>query len=492
MRFGPGDLLENFSSSLLRRDNPPLFSLRLSLFLAAIAVLLRPTNIFIWLAILTLALTRMTLDGASPLGWSSTTAVLTREIVLCGLSALAVSVLSDRLYFGFWAFPPYTWLHFNLTQSLAVLYGEMPWHYYLVQGIPLLTITFLPFVLVGVFKSAWSPSPSPASSILQTNTLRTLAFVVLSMIGTLSVISHKEVRFIYPLLPALHVLAAPTLTSFFTEARPTPESQDPNPLRPSTPTTLRHKFFLANVLSINLIVGTYLTMFHQPAAISVVHFLRWEFEHIHPDRLDLHLPSPLSSFSSSSSSSSSNNDDDSDPLFALFLTPCHTTPWRSHLVYPRLRARALACEPPLHTAPGSVERAAYVDETDRFYALDGDKGGGGDEVGSWGWRFLDEEIWPVITTSEGGGEEGERDGAVEGKKVRGGEMPRYIIGFEGIESMLMGFFSGEGAVGADLGVNLTRKWSAFNGLFNEEPHRRGRLVVWDTGVDASRKYLTGE
>ena len=116
-----------------RQLTPP--SLRLSLVLAATAVLLRPTNILIWTGILTLTLTRLTLDGQSPLRRPALL-VLFREIALCGLSTLALSVLSDRLFFGFWAFPPYKWLHFNIAQSLAVFYGSMPWHYYLVQGIP--------------------------------------------------------------------------------------------------------------------------------------------------------------------------------------------------------------------------------------------------------------------------------------------------------------------------------------------------------------------
>ena len=366
----------------------------------------------------------MTLDGASPLQQQSLL-VLVRETAVCGLSTLAVSVVSDRLYFGFWTFPPYKWLYFNVSQSLAVFYGQMPWHYYLSQGIPLLTTTFLPFTLFGLFKSV---SPSGPSSILQSNTLRTLAFTVITTVGTLSMVSHKEVRFIYPLLPILHILAAPFLSSFFIAPPPKDNPADGKP----QPTLLRHKFFLANILCINVILAIYLSTFHQPAPIAVVNFLRSEFETLHPDRLDLHQP-PTSS----------------DPLFALFLTPCHSTPWRSHLVFPRLRARALTCEPPLDTSPGSAERATYRDEADRFYD---------DPAG-----FLRREMWPA-----------------------GEEMPKFVIGFEGIEEVLREVLVDGGddvAVGG--GMNLTRRWSAFNGLFNEDWRRSGKLVVWDTGVGGS-------
>lgn len=414
-----GDAKHQKQPALLARSS--VNSLHLSLVLAATAVLLRPTNLLIWLAILTLTLTRFTLDGASPVR-QSTLLALIREIVICGSAVLAASVVTDRLYFGFWTFPPYKLLYFNLSQSLAVFYGQMPWHYYLSQGIPLLSTTFLPFVLVGLYKATASSTSSPA---LQSNTLKTLSFAVLTTVGALSLISHKEVRFIYPLLPVLHVLAAPYIASFFTG----PPSTSP-PTTPTRPTTiLRHKFFLANILSLNLLLATYLSALHQPAPINVTTFLRHEFERLHPNLLSLggNTPPP-----------------EEAELFALFLTPCHSTPWRSHLVYPTLRARALTCEPPMHTAPGSAERATYRDEADRFY----------DD----GASFLARELgW--------------------GKR----EVPRYIVGFEGVEKTISEFLDGEESeVGERIG--LRRVWEGFNGLFNEDWRRRGRLVVWDTGV----------
>jgi phosphatidylinositol glycan class B len=54
------------------------------------------------------------------------------------------------------------------------------------------------------------------------------------------------------------------------------------------------------------------------------------------------------------------------------LTPCHSTPWRSHLQYPPsetlagIRAWALTCEPPLGL--NATEKADYLDEADMFYA----------------------------------------------------------------------------------------------------------------------------
>jgi phosphatidylinositol glycan class B len=345
--------------------------------------------------------------------------VLGREIITCGSAALAMSIVCDRWYFGFWAFPPYQWLHFNVSQGLAIFYGEMAWHYYLTQAVPLLTTAFVPFVYVGLYKATVSSS---RGTVLQGNILKTLAFSALTAIGVLSLVSHKEFRFIYPILPTLLILASPYVASYFTS----PESSSSASATPF----LRNKRVLAGLVALNVVIGGYLSLFHQPAALRVLSFLRSEYERIYPDRLDIHAPPA------------------DDPLFALFLTPCHSTPWRSHLVYPRLRARALTCEPPLHTEPGSQERAAYRDENNRFYD---------DGIG-----FLGTEMWPAT-----GGE----------------NIPRYIVGFEGVEETVRDFFAKEKKEGRHQDVQIVKAWEGFNGLFNEDWRRTGKLVVWDTGVN---------
>ncbi|KAG8414986.1 glycosylphosphatidylinositol anchor biosynthesis [Metarhizium acridum] len=204
-----------FSAAVSTKENPKpadtlgnIWGLRLSLCLAAFAVVLRPTNILIWATLSLMALTRASLRGSSPLTWSMIL-VLAREAFLCGSLILGISVASDYFYFGFWTFPPYNWLNFNISKSLAVFYGRNPWHYYLSQGIPLLCTTSLPFVLWGLYK--------PGSlSTNERNTLRVLSSTVFTTVAALSLISHKEVRFIYPLLPILNIVAAPWAASFFT------------------------------------------------------------------------------------------------------------------------------------------------------------------------------------------------------------------------------------------------------------------------------------
>ncbi|KAK7743756.1 glycosylphosphatidylinositol anchor biosynthesis [Diatrype stigma] len=421
-----GNTESKYSSAPLFSTTAKVNDLRLSLVLAALAVLLRPTNALIWLAIGTLMLTRLTLDGKSPLT-RETLFVLFRESLLCGSFALGLSLLADRQYYGEWTFPPFTFMRFNVLHDLAVFYGENDWHYYLSQGIPLLCTTITPFALKGLYKTA-DPETSSVEPVTSANALKALTFVVSTTISSLSFVSHKEVRFITPLLPILHILAAPHVTSFFTTALETSGTSSPRALG-----WKKKPLLLAGIL-VNAIIGGYLSYFHAAAPISVVTFLRTEFENVHPQHLK--IPRPAISASQ----------DIPNELFALFLTPCHATPWRSHLVYPALRARALTCDPPIDTVPGSSERKEYQSETDRFYE---------DPV-----NFLKRELWP-------GGAPGE-------------DMARYIVGFEGIEGAIKEYFDPSGP-GRRHRIQLKEVWSSWNGLFTDDDRKAGRLVVWATG-----------
>jgi phosphatidylinositol glycan class B len=412
-----------------------LGSLRLSLFLAAVAVLLRPTNLLIWTPILLLTIRPSFIFGHElqelmlkyRMGKkiydsdqlhallelrdlrTPEILILAREVILCGSMALGFSVGADRIYFGDWAFPPYKWLYFNISQSLAVFYGRNPWHYYLFQGVPLLCTTLVPFLLMSFFTK-------------QAIELRILRWAVYFTVVTLSLISHKEVRFIYPLLPLLHLIAAQPVANFFLS--PAPPSQA-KPASKSSLNLKNHTYLFAG-LFINILLASYLGAFHQGAPLSVLTFLRTRY-------------------------ATTNQND--DRLFALFLMPCHSTPWRSHLVYPHLTARALTCEPPLHTLPGTTERETYRDEADRFYD---------DPLG-----FLGREVWPL-------------DDASTQQTV-----PRYVVGFEGIHPWLEEFFASTAAKETLGDVTLDKVWEGWNGFFNEDWRRGGRMVVWEASVSSS-------
>ncbi|KAH8428479.1 putative glycosylphosphatidylinositol-alpha 1,2 mannosyltransferase [Aspergillus melleus] len=306
-------------------DAVPLKRLRQCLSLAALACILRPTNGLIWVSLASVAWLR---------GSWAQRKTLIREVLICGSAILAISTLSDRLFYGTWTFPPLKFLYFNIAQSLAVFYGKNDWHYYISQGYPLLLTTALPFAIPGLYRTL--TQRSVFSDNAQASMQAQLGLICLIMPFTLSLISHKEVRFIYPLLPSMHVLTAPSLVAFFLPA-----------VSQSSRSYMPRRLILLFLLLANLVVALYTTVYHASGTLSVLSYLR--SQHLS------HTPVLTTS----------NAHPGAGPTVG-FLMPCHSTPWRSHLVDPDLRAWALTCDPPIGLS--ATQKETYLDEADQFYA----------------------------------------------------------------------------------------------------------------------------
>jgi GPI mannosyltransferase 3 len=278
----------------------------------------------------------------------------------------------------------------------------------------------------------WSSSSLTSTTLppFISNIRGDLTFVVLTMITTLSVISHKEVRFIYPLLPCLHVLAAPHVLSFF-NGQPLISTI----LKSPNESPLRVKSWRLPLLILlaftNVTIGFYTTQVHQRGVIDVLTFLRHGYEANVSKRKFL----PVSERASQSIDKFPQQSNSSD-IFAAFLMPCHSTPWRSHLVYQNLRAWALTCEPPLHIPANTPERASYRDEADRFYDNPS--------------LFLRKEM----NTTER-------------------RWPKYVVGFQGIESDL------KDCEKQMPGWRVQERWSGFNSHWHDDSRRKGRVMVWE-------------
>lgn len=329
---------------------------------------------------------------------------------------VAPSALLDRVYYGKWTLPLFRFLYFNIVQSLAVFYGRNPWHYYISQGVPLLLTTALPFFMIGIWEAITLQDLLPGSPARHIRLQ--LAITALFAITILSFISHKEVRFIYPLLPAFHLLAAEPLTSFlFPEKSISAESKVPK-------FRFRKKALIALLLCINMIVGYYTAVVHQSGVISVMDYLR----HQHENRPSAHNPSTV-------------------PTTVGFLMPCHSTPWRSHLVHSDIHAWALGCEPPVDLSV--ADRKAYVDEADRFY----------DDP----FSFMRNEIAGLRSTADE-----KRDLGIDAAK----SWPEYLVFFAQLEPAMRDMLS-SGEVG-----KYKECWRAFNSHWHDDWRRQGDVVVW--------------
>lgn len=356
-------------------------------------------------------------------------------------SVLALSIVSDRLYYGIWTLPPLRFLYFNIAQSLAVFYGRNRADYYFTEGLPLLLTTALPFAAVGLWQALRGPLESQTGSStvkdqdeldhahdaahsLQHRVLTRLAWTSLVMTFALSLIAHKEVRFLYPILPSLHLIAARPLSTFLPANAP-----------------LSRRAIITFLLFINLLLAAYVSQVHQRGVIDVLHHLR----HTHE------ATNSLSAYTSSSSSTQSPTHNTT----VAFLMPCHSTPWRSHLVHPSITAWALTCDPPIDV-PLS-QRSGYVDEADAFYA----------DPAAW----LGAHMADTATVAAGGSRSGQHWAAAEAR-LRSGkrrEWPGQLVFFEGLETVLGDVLRGS---------RYSECWRGFNSQWHDDGRRVGDVVVW--------------
>ncbi|KAL8997925.1 MAG: hypothetical protein Q9169_002918 [Polycauliona sp. 2 TL-2023] len=429
------------------RTHSTAYRLCRCLLLAAVACILRPTNILIWICLASFSLWKSSSSGRIiKLPWvhgglwvnitsiahgpasKRERMVLVLETIVCGTIVLVASATIDRLYYQQWTFPPLRFLYFNLAQSLSVHYGRNDWHYYLTQGYPLLLTTFLPFAVVGLYQSLFPQDSSPTQGLLTANIKRQLATTSILVPFILSFISHKEVRFIYPLLPPLHLLSAAPFTSYFFST-------------PSRHTT-RKRLLLTLILTINLLIAIFTTTLYQQAPLTTLAYLR--------------------------SRITTSNTTNTTPITVAFLTPCHSTPWRSHLIHPSLKAWALTCEPPLHLPPS--QHSTYLDEADLFYAspthfltL---------HLGRPPKNMKEQQVrLSALETATGVAWDGK--GVYIDEKGREREQKKawtgYIVAFGQLEGELGAYLRGSG-----YGVC----WRGWNGWGHEDWRRRRGMVVW--------------
>lgn len=179
-------------------------------------------------------------------------------------------------------------------QSLSVFYGSSPWHYYLSQGLPLLLTSFLPATVYALYSFLnRSPMEHGTAAGFQ------LASTVVLVTSVYSLISHKEFRFIYPLLPILHVLSAAKFENL------------------GWRTSIK-KWVLIGMILLNIPFAWYSTQVHQRGVVDVVEWLR-----------------------------KTGNVDGPEKWGSVgFLMPCHSTGWRSSVMGDG-EMWALGCEPPI-------------------------------------------------------------------------------------------------------------------------------------------------
>ncbi|KAI6860716.1 glycosyltransferase family 22 protein [Hortaea werneckii] len=400
---------EWYSASSEKRSNPRLSgrfagNLNVSLFAAALACILRPTNVLVWM-VLTFLLFRYN---------TSKIQTLAVRAVACGIIVLIVSLVADTAFYGKLTFPPLNFLQFNVVQSLSTFYGVNRPDYYFTEALSLMLTTALPFAAIGLWQSLRRPAATDTEEYRVYQVRHLLTWTILTMVLVLTLITHKEVRFIYPLLPMLHVIAAEPMADFF---HPLP-----------VPASYTRRALLALMMTANLLIASYAGTTHQRGVIDVMHYLRKQQE---------------ARFQHSPADSQTN-------ITVGFLMPCHSTPWRSHLVYPEITAWALTCEPPIDIPP--EQRATYLDEADVFYKTSA-------------------EDW--LRSNMASTETIKRDSletssdTVKDDKLR--PWPEYLVFFDQLVPILEHYLTG---------TQYTECWRGFNTHWHDDSRRYGDVVVW--------------
>ncbi|PIK52104.1 putative GPI mannosyltransferase 3 [Apostichopus japonicus] len=278
-----GLLFYPWPSSLSREPG----NARLCVLFSAVSVVMRPTAAIIWFPLYLWHLMRTNVKSK----------MIFTIYAPIGLAVLLVSMVIDYTFYGKLVFVQYNFLEFNVLHDMGEFYGSHPWHWYITQGLPAILGPHLPLVVLGGRGDARRLLP--------------LVLLVLWVVLSYSFLSHKEFRFILPVLPICMLFCG----SFLSKCKQ----------------TTKH-LLVTYLIVLNLPLALYTGLWHQRGTIDVMRFLQTEL-------------------------SSKSAPEDS---YCLFLMPCHSTPFYSHL-HINAKLRFLMCEPNLEEIPG------YIDESSVFY-----------------------------------------------------------------------------------------------------------------------------
>ncbi|CAG5121205.1 unnamed protein product [Candidula unifasciata] len=268
--------------------------------LAALSVVVRPTAALVWILLCSWHLQRVYGSAA----FNGTV----NAYLLIGSLSFGASAVVDRIWYGRWVFVQLNFLWFNLITGGADIYGVHPWHWYFVQGFPVVLGTLIfPFVV-----GAWRAKN------------KMLLWIILWILATHSFLAHKEFRFLMPIIP----LACHYCGVYFQTLCCKPPVRKFRSLKKEDK-KLKAKLSVIILLVTNLIPALYFCLLHQRGTVMVTKFI-----------YDTSLKKP-----------------DSD---VLFLMPCHSTPYYSY-IHNNISMRFLTCEPNL------MGVSNYTDEADLFY-----------------------------------------------------------------------------------------------------------------------------
>ncbi|XP_076239805.1 phosphatidylinositol glycan anchor biosynthesis class B [Calliopsis andreniformis] len=266
------------------------------LWIVGFMCMIRPTAAIIWLPLCLYHLCTSLQNKLTLIG----------QYCIVGIVCCLCSTLLDIYCYGTLVFSPWEFFRVNILHKIGDAYGTHHLLWYIFCGLPVLLGLYYPVFLL----CCWQIIKYSANFHRQAILLIVIAWTLCIY----SLLSHKEFRFLLPLLPMIIYIC--TSCTFRLNIKHT---------------KIARKICIIFIIITNLIPAIYFCMIHQRGSLDVTKILQKELVY----------------------------SDNATSL--LFLTPCHAIPLYSHL-HVNVPTRILTCEPNLNNS------ANYVDEAEIFFA----------------------------------------------------------------------------------------------------------------------------
>ena len=206
------------------------------------------------------------------------------KMVPQALAVIVISVAIDSYLYGRLVIVPWNFLEINFIHDVSTQYGVHPWHWYLTNFFPALTLGF------GLIPTMKGLAQGYKAS-------KVIFFCLVWTISIYSCLGHKEHRFLMPIVPIIIAYQSLGFKDYS-----------------------NHKLSL--FCGLNVVLALYLSMVHQAAPNAVMQYLSTQ-KNIHG---------------------------------IIFLTPCHGTPFYSHL-HQDVPMKFLECPPNFHYNDSNIDQS---------------------------------------------------------------------------------------------------------------------------------------
>ncbi len=128
---------------------------------------------------------------------------LVRPAVVTFMCCVPLTIGIDSYLWNRPVWPEFEVFYFNVVLNKSHEWGTQPWCWYLQNALPSALLMAYPFAILGMFRSQ-----VPKKIILPS----------LTFLSTLSYLPHKELRFMFCIIPILNLMAASSINSLIVES----------------------------------------------------------------------------------------------------------------------------------------------------------------------------------------------------------------------------------------------------------------------------------